>query len=154
MTVPQQSMITDEHRARVGKPTEPVRVKVRAEDAARMRDVIGDKDPRYADGSEIAPPYTLAGIGGGHPGMAPMILPNAILTQQEWRFSRPFKIGEELDAVSQVIDLRDRLGGRYGYSILAMTSTDYYDLNGEHVAAVLMTVTQFDPKGLQQRGDE
>ena len=24
---------------------------------------------------------------------------------------------------------------------------------GEHVAAVLMTVTQFDPKGIQERGD-
>lgn len=150
----QQSLITDEHRALVGKKSEPTRVTVKAEDAARMRDVIGDTDPRYADGTGIAPPYTLASIGGGRAGMAPMILPNAILTQQEWRFSRPFKVGEELDAVSQVIDIRDRLGGRYGYSILAMTSTDYYDLQGEHVAAVLMTVTQFDPKGIQQRGDE
>ncbi len=67
------------------------------------------------------------------------------MTQQEWKFSRPFRIDEQLTAVSQVSDIRDRLGGRYGYSVLLTTTTDYYDLNGGHVAAVMLTITQFDP---------
>jgi acyl dehydratase len=68
-------------------------------------------------------------------------------------FSRPIKIGEELDAITSVTDVRDRLGGRYGYSVLVTYSTDYYDKAGEHVGATIATFTQFDPK-TQRRGDE
>jgi hypothetical protein len=51
-----------------------------------------------------------------------------------------------------VIDIRDRLGGRYGYSVLMTTSTDFHDTAGEHVAAMLITITQFDPRTM--RGNE
>ena len=104
-------------------------------------------------GTEVAPPYVIAMFQGApRRGTTPQILPNAILTTQEWRYHRPFRIGEELTAVSQVIDIRDRLGGRYGYSVLVTTSTDFTDAAGEPVGAVLVTVTQFDPAGLQERG--
>ena len=59
-------------------------------------------------------------------------------------------IGEELSAISQVTDLRDRLGGRYGYSVLMTTSTDYFDSEGGHVAAVMLTITQFDPNSTRK----
>ena len=84
----------------------------------------------------------------------PFILPNGLLTQQEWKFTRPFKVGETLNAVSQVVDIRERLGGRYGHSILLTSSTDYYDDDGNHVAAALTTLTQFDPKRAQKGGSE
>jgi hypothetical protein len=73
------------------------------------------------------------------------VLPGGLLTQQEWKFSRPFKIGEELTAISQIFDIRDRLGGRYGYSVLVTSGTDYYDADNNHVAAAMVTITQFDP---------
>jgi len=149
----EQSLITDEHRAQVGKKSDPVTVVIREEDARRMRDVLGDTDPRYADGTGIAPPYLVAGMGGGPRRGMPQVLPGGLLTQQEWKFTRPFKIGEELQAVSQVYDIRDRLGGRYGYSVLVTQGTDYYDANGEHVASAMITITQFDPKS-QRKGDE
>jgi hypothetical protein len=154
MSVPEQSLITDEHRAQIGQKSDPVKVTIKEVDAKRMRDVLEDKDPRFADGTGIAPPYVLAGMGGGGPrrGM-PMILPNGLLTQQEWKFSRPFKIGEELSAISQVFDIRDRLGGRYGYSVLVTSGTEYFDAEGKHVASALITITQFDPKSGRQ-GDE
>lgn len=111
-----------------------------------MRDIIGDIDPRYADGTGIAPPYVIAMFHGGRRFGGVQVLPGGLLTQQEWKFTRPFRIGEELSAVSQVFDIRDRLGGRYGYSVLVTNSTDFYDADGEHVAASMMTITQFDPK--------
>lgn len=153
MSVPEQSLITDEHRAQVGKKSDPVTVVIKEEDARRMRDVLGDTDPRYADGTGIAPPYVVAGMGGGPRRGMPQVLPGGLLTQQEWKFTRPFKIGEELQAISQVYDIRDRLGGRYGYSVLVTQGTDYYDANGEHVASAMITITQFDPK-TQRKGDE
>ena len=152
MTEEIQSKITDEHRAYLGRKSEPVTVTIREADVNRMRQVLGDTDPRWAEGTGIAPPYAIAMMQGGpRRGVTPNVLPSGILTQQEWRFTRPFKIGEELQAVTQVIDIRDRLGGRYGYSVLVMTSTDYYDGAGEHVAAQLMTITQFDPAGARGR---
>lgn len=80
--------------------------------------------------------------------------PGGILTQQEWKFTRPFRIGEELKSVGQVFDIRERLGGRYGHSVLVTTSTDYYDGDGNHVGASLLTVTQFDPARAGKGGSE
>jgi len=95
----------------------------------------------------------IAILGGGPRCGMPQILPGGLLTQQEWRFTRPFRIGEELQAVSQVFDIRDRLGGRYGYSVLVTQGTDYHDAEGNHVAAAMITITQFDPK-MASRSDE
>jgi hypothetical protein len=147
LSEPEQSLITDEHRAAIGVKSAPAKVTVKEVDARRMRDILGDNDPRYADGTGIAPPYVIAMFGGGR-GNAhmPQVLPGGLLTQQEWRFTRPFKIGEELEAITQVVDIRDRLGGRYGYSVLVTSGTDYYDAAGEHVGAAMITITQFDPK--------
>ncbi len=151
MTEPTESLIKDEHRAVIGQKGEPVKVVVNKEDAHRMRDLLNDDDPRWADETGIAPPYVLSGLAGGRPrAQVPQILPNGILTQTEWQFHKPFKIGEELQAVGQVFDIRDRLGGRYGYSILVMTGTEYFDAAGDLVASSIMTITQFDPAGLKQ----
>ena len=147
-----RSLITDEHRATIGVESEPVTVTVREADARRLRDLLEDDDPRYADGTGIAPPYVIATLGNAVRRETPNVLPSGLMTQQEWKFSRPFRIGEELTAISQVSDMRDRLGGRYGYSILLTTTTDYYDADGKHVAAVMLTITQFDPAGA--RGNE
>jgi len=142
-----QSKITDEHRAFIGRKSEPTTVTIHEEDAKRMRALLQDSDPRWADGTGVAPPYVLAMFQGGlGRGRMPSVLSGGIMTQQEWRFTRPFRIGEQLQATSQVIDIRDRLGGRYGYSVLLTTSTDFYDAGGAHVAAILLTITQFDPK--------
>lgn len=153
MSVPEQSLITEQHRAQIGVKSDPVSVTISETDAHRMRDILGDTDSRYADGTGIAPPYVIAGMGGGPRRGMPQILPGGLLTQQEWKFSRPFKIGEKLSAVSQVFDIRDRLGGRYGYSVLVTQGTEYFDTAGNHVASAMITITQFDPKS-QRKGDE
>ncbi len=146
LSAPEQSLITDEHRAQIGVKSEPSTITVKESDARRMRDILGDADPRWADGTGMAPPYVLAMFTGPRRGGPHVqVLPGGLLTQQEWKFSRPFKIGEELTAISQVFDIRDRLGGRYGYSVLVTSGTDYYDKDGNHVAAAMVTITQFDP---------
>ena len=155
MTTEPQSKITDEHRAYIGRKSEPASVTVREEDARRLRTLLEDDDPRWAEGTGIAPPYVLAMFGGApRRGTIPSVLPGGIMTQQEWRFTRPFRIGEQLQAITQVIDIRERLGGRYGHSVLVTTSTDFYDAAGEHVAANLLTVTQFDPSAARGSGSE
>ena len=153
MSEPEHSLITDEHRAMVGVKSEPAKVVISEVDAHRMRDVLEDADPRYADETGLAPSYVIAGMGGGPRRGMPQVLPGGLLTQQEWKFDRPFKIGEELTAVSQVFDIRERMGGRYGYSVLVTQGTEYFDTAGNHVASAMITITQFDPKS-QRKGDE
>ena len=43
----EESKITAEHRAMIGIKSDPIEVTPKAEDASRMRDLLGDKDPRY-----------------------------------------------------------------------------------------------------------
>ena len=141
----EESKITDEHRTMIGKKTDPVEVVPHEPDAHRMRDLLGDTDPRWADGTGIAPPYILAMMEPGlPPEISPRVLPRGILTQTEWKFMKPIKLEEPLQAVTQLIDVRDRLGGRYGYSVLVMFQTEYVDASGEPAAASLRTLTQFD----------
>ena len=146
-----QSKITDEHRALIGKKGDPTKVVIKEVDAHRMRDILEDHDPRYTDDTGLAPGYVISGFGG-RPRSMPQILPGGLLTQQEWKFTRPFRVGEELTSYNSIIDIRDRLGGRYGYSVLVTSSTDFYDTEGNHVAASMVTITQFDPKA-GRRGD-
>jgi hypothetical protein len=150
---PEESLITDAHRAFIGRESDPIFVTVREEDVRRMRAVLGDTDPRYAEGTGIAPPYIMAMMDQVRRAWGPGILPGRLLTQTEWTFTRPFRIGEELKAVAQVTDIRDRLGGRYGYSVLVSVRTDFYDAEGKHVAAVTALGTQFDPKSLRSQSE-
>ncbi|MGH2625740.1 MAG: FAS1-like dehydratase domain-containing protein [Anaerolineales bacterium] len=151
MTEEIQSKITDAHRALIGQKGDPTKVVVKEVDAHRMRDILEDTDPRFADETRLAPAYVISSFGG-RPRSMPGILPGGLLTQQEWKFTRPFRVGEELSAVNQIIDIRDRLGGRYGYSVLVTSATDFYDTEGNHVAASMVTITQFDPASVR-RGD-
>ncbi len=150
----EQSLITDEHRALIGVRTDPVSITVKDVDARRMREVLGDSDPRWADGTGVAPPYIIASFGGRPSRNMPFILPNGLLTQQEWKFTRPFKVGEQISAVSYIVDIRERLGGRYGHSVLMTSATDYLDSEGKTVGSALSTLTQFDPKRAKKGGDE
>lgn len=150
-----KSLITDEHRALIGKRSGRDTMTVSEVDARRMRDVLGDGDSRWADGTGVAPPYILAMISGPRRvGSMPRILPGGLLTQQEWKFYRPFRLGEELVGHTQVVDIRERLGGRYGHSVLVTMSTDWFDAEENHVASTLNTLTQFDPRAGRKGDDE
>jgi hypothetical protein len=141
----QESKITDEHRATLGVKSDPTPVNVTAEDCRRVRELLNDDDPRYAEGTGIAPPYILAVIDPGMPfQLLPRVLPGGLLTQTEWKFHDDIKVDTTLNAVHNVIDVRDRLGGRYGYSVLVMVQTDYEDSNGKSLGSALRTITQFD----------
>jgi hypothetical protein len=144
-----QSLITDEHLATIGRRSAGHHATVHEKDARRMRDILSDTDPRWADGTGMAPPYIVAGLAGRRPDM-PRILPGGLLTTQEWKFTRPFRIGEELTGYNEIVDIRERLGGRYGHSVLVTTATNWYDAEEKLVASILATYTQFDPKGAKR----
>ena len=71
MTEELQSKITDEHRAAIGRKSEPITVTVEEADARRLRGVLSDEDPRWAEGTGVAPPYTIATFPGTRRGATP-----------------------------------------------------------------------------------
>jgi hypothetical protein len=147
-----ESKLTDEHRELIGRRSEPVAWVIDVNDVRRLRSLMQDQDPRWAEGTGVAPPYVL-GIPGAarSESAAPAILPNTILTQTEWRVLRPLRIGEPYQAVSQIVDIRERLGGRYGYSVLITSVTEVFDAEGNQAAATQSMWTQFDPASLGDR---
>ncbi len=155
MGSPEQSLITEEHRAAIGRTAGPVELQVRPEDVRRVRAILGDDDPRYGEETGIAPPYILAVIEPAMPWqLLPRVLPSGILTQTEWTFRRPLRIGERLFATHRLADIRDRLGGQYGYSVVMNVMTEYRDEAGELVATSLRTSMQFDPAQRRERVTE
>src|SRR5258708_19520082 len=92
-----QSKITDEHRAYIGRKSEPISFTVTEADAARQRALLQDEDPRWAEGTGIAPPYVLGlwqNVGRGR-GM-PRVLPNAITTHHDCLYTPPIRIAPTL----------------------------------------------------------
>lgn len=155
MGSPEQSLITDEHRAFIGRTAGPVELHVRAEDVRRVRALLDDNDPRFGEDTGVAPPYIIAVIEPAMPWqLLPRILPGGILTQTEWTFRRPLRIGERVFATHRLADIRDRLGGQYGYSVIMNIMTEYRDEAGELVATSLRTTMQFDPAQRRARAEE
>jgi hypothetical protein len=74
----------------------------------------------------------------------PNLLPNSILISNQWQFERPMRMGETYDAAYQVVDVTERLGGRFGYSIDFRAEVVYRDEAGEVVARSGRTMTQYN----------
>ena len=148
----EQSLITDEHRVMIGRKTEPRRHVLTAADVSQVRTVLEDIDPRYAKTTGLAAPYALSILeprptSDLPPELTPRVLPTSVLTQTEWTVHRPFRVEEELWATHEVVDLRERLGGRFGRSVLMLVRTEFRTAAGELLAETAHTVTQYDPNG-------
>jgi hypothetical protein len=151
-------LVTDEHRAKIGKKTPPNRLVIRATDAHRLRDLLGDDDPRYTDETGLAAPYAFSileprpTLGLGE--VVPRVFPMGVLTQSEWTQHRPFHVDQPIFATYEVADIRERLGGRFGRSVLLMVHAEFRDEAGELLGESMHTITQYDPKGRARESAE
>lgn len=148
-----QSLVTDAHRAHIGVPGPALSVTVREDEVRRLMASLDETDPRYGPETGVAPPYIAGSFGGGNFWVFDA-LPQRLMTQQEWKFSRNLRVGEELAAVSHIADIRERLGGRYGHSVIVTASTQYRDTGGELAAESLVTLVYFDPANTRGDGDD
>lgn len=144
-----RSLVTADHRARIGVPGPAVAVRVREEEVRRLCAAMGETDPRYAPGTGIAPPYAIGSLGGSGMDSSFDALPQRLMTQQEWKLHRQLRVGEGLTATSRLADIRERLGGRYGHSVVVTTGTEYRDAEGSLVAETLVTLVYFDPANME-----
>lgn len=145
--MPDQSLLTDAVRALVGRETQIGSVEVTLRGWRHAVEVYTGEVPADipAPGDPVSG-YAIAGLETEYePTELPNLLPNSILIANQWEFERPLRMGEKLDASYRLVDVSERLGGRFGYSIDFRAEVVYRDGAGEVVARSGRTMTQYDP---------
>lgn len=153
--MPDESLLTAEVRALVGRETPLGRVQVTPKAYRRAMEVYTGQVPRSTPGpGEVVPGYVIAALDSEAPAPAiPSLLPNSILISNEWQFERPLRMGEDLDSVHAIVAVNERFGGRFGYSIDFRTEVVFRDAAGSAVARSANTMTQYSAAGADGGGE-
>jgi hypothetical protein len=145
--VPDQSLLTDEVRALIGGETPSGSVEVTLRGWRHAVEVYTGQPP--IDTPQPGDPvsgYAIAALETDYEATElPNLLPNSILIANQWEFERPLRMGETLHASYRLVDINERFGGRFGYSIDFRAEVVYRDETGEVVARSGRTMTQYDP---------
>lgn len=152
--MPDQSLLTDEVRALVGREQVLGLVQVTPRAVKRALEVYTGRIPRQvpAEGEDV-PGYAIAAFEGDYESdPLPSLMPNSLLIANEWSFERPLRMGETLTAVHVVASITERFGGRFGYSIDTRTETQYKDAEGKVVARSGFTMTQYSAADAREEG--
>ena len=145
--MPDQSLLTDEVRAMVGTETPSGTVEVTLRGWRHAVEVYTGVPPTHTPKpGEPVSGYAIAALETDYEATElPNLLPNSILIANQWEFERPLRMGETLQAFYRLVDVNERFGGRFGYSIDFRAEVVYRDAAGEVVARSGRTMTQYDP---------
>jgi hypothetical protein len=143
--MPEESLLTPELRAFVGKSTTPVPVQVTSQAVRRAMDVFyGHHRRDFAPGDPVPGVVIAALVPESESLEFPSPLPNGILISDEWQFERPLRLGEELAAENTIADISERFGGQFGYSIYTRFEMLLRDATGAVVARSGRTMMNYD----------
>ena len=143
--MPDASLLTEDVRALIGRTSEPVPLRISRRAVYRTMDLYrGDHDVEVADGDPV-PGYVLAALDSESDGVPmPDLMPNSLLISNEFEFTRPLRLGEELVSRSRLADISERFGGQFGYSLYFRSDVEFSDPAGEVVARSVRTMMQYD----------
>jgi hypothetical protein len=147
------SLITDEVRALVGMSTEPVTITLTRDVVQQaMHSVTGAEEGAPDDGMPAGAAAMAALEGAIAPLQTPRILPNGMVISNEWSVERQLLVGEAFECVRRVVDVSERLGGRFGHCLYIRVEAEIRDMTGVVAARCGTTSIQFDPAN--ERGRE
>ncbi len=151
----EESLLTEEVRAMIGRSTAPVRCMLTGEGVRRAVEVYTGKEvPTPPDGS-LAPAFAIDALETGREGIAmPSLMPNSIVISNEWQFERPLVVGEEFEARGVLADISERFGGRFGYGIYIRTEYRFSDGEGVIAARSVTTMMQYDARNARGGDDD
>lgn len=152
--MPEQSLLTDEVRALIGSETPLGTVQVTPRNWRHAVEVYTGVDPKETPAAgEPVSGYAIAALETDYElTELPALLPNSILIANQWEFERPLRMGETLRASYHLVDITERFGGRFGYSIDFRADVVYRDDEGNVVARSGRTMTQYDPAEARAEG--
>jgi len=146
-----QSLLTDEIRALVGRATEPREAVVTEEAVRRAVGVYGGDVPALEEGG-IVPGFVLTGLmPEGDNIRIPNLLPKSVLVSNEFAIARPLVLGERLMARSRIADISERLGGQFGHGLYVRSEQEFRGPDGEVVGRTASTLMHYDPAGAEGR---
>jgi len=142
---PRTSKMTDEVLAQIGAKIGPFPVTVNADDIADVRDILGDDNPAY-DEAGIAPPYAIGHLlpEQTRSQVYPRVMRRQFANQCSWTFEEPLRIGDQLSATCEIIDIRERMGDMLGHMIYFLVQTTFTNADGQVVCTEVMNLAQFD----------
>jgi hypothetical protein len=142
--VPDQSLLTDDVRALIGVPRDMGVVQITPRVFGRALDVyLGSHPEPPPDGTPV-PGYVIEALDPDVDApQPPSLMPNSLLISNEWQFERQLRMGETLKVASRLVDVSERFGGRFGYSIDFRSEVEYSDATGAVVARTVRTMTQY-----------
>lgn len=154
--MPEESLLTDDVRALIGRAVPLAGVRVTRRAYQRALDVyLGEHDDGPPEGADV-PGYVIEALNSEtEPPPIPALLPNSILIANEWQFERPLRMGEQLEKTHRIVDISERFGGRFGYSIDIRTEVALSEpASGEVVARNLHTMTQYSAADARDGGEQ
>jgi hypothetical protein len=151
----EESLLTDDVRALIGRTSEPVRVRLTRRAAERAMDVYyGHHDGAVAPDGTVKG-VALAAIENESEWLRfPDLLPDGLLISNEWEFERPLRVDEELTVQSRLADINERFGGRFGYSLYFRSDVEFRDSENILVARSVRTMMQYDAASARDGGEE
>jgi len=146
-----QSLLTDEIRAYIGRTAAAQSVTVTAEAVRRaVQAYEGHPDHIPGDG-EPAPGFVLLNLlPGGDDIRLPDPLPKSLLVSNEFSLERPVRLGEVLSAQARVADISERLGGQFGHGIYVRTEVEFTGADGSVAGRTASTLMYYDPAGARR----
>lgn len=148
----EQSLLTPEIMALVGVPGEPHEAVVTAELVRRAIETTWGKSRRTRPDSDV-PPLVAHPLETDDLRRAfPPVLPVSILVGQEVSMWRAFEIGKRMTVTRRVAGVTERMGGRFGHSLLVRNETAFADDAGE-IGVATITSMHYDPANGGGPGD-
>lgn len=146
--MPDESLLTDEVRALVGTEISLGTVEVTPRGWRHAVEVYTGRVPRgHPAPGEPVSGYAIASLETDYEMTdLPSLMPNSILISNEWEFERPLRMGETFTASYRLVNVTERFGGRFGYSIDFRAEVVYRDASGAVVARSGRTMTQYSAK--------
>jgi hypothetical protein len=154
--VVEESLLTDEVRAHIGKATPRGLTRITPQALYRASDTyFGGPWPVDIAPGEPVPGMVIAALETETGGLElPSVLPNGLLISNEWQFERPLRMGEEFEVQSRLADISERFGGRFGYSLYFRTEVEFREPGTANVVArTAVTMMQYDASNAANDGE-
>ncbi len=143
--MPEQSLLTEDVRALIGRTSEATEVEVSRNAVRRAMDLYLGHHERELVAGRPVPGFVLAALQtDGDPLPLPDVMPNSLLVSNEMSFERQLLLGERLTVQSRIADVSERFGGKFGYSLYFRTDNEFRDASGALVAKTAQTMMYYD----------
>jgi acyl dehydratase len=137
----EESLITPELLALVGRETPPREVAVTREMVHRVRETVAAPDLPWQ--GDTAPPYVLLAFETAIPAPELPHLPESLVTGDEWTLHRPLRVGERLRMSGRLLAAHERFSGRFGHTLLLRATWTLRDADGTPVAELGQSLIRY-----------